>query len=286
MPTRGHPSVAFATPSPPFPPHHQLRLSPSWGGARGGAGLQGSRDGGRGRVPRASAPYLVLLRVVGDGLQVAHQELERLVVVTWQVPDLQGGTASPLCSPPLPFPPHTSTRGGGSRAVPPTPPLLPLPTSFRSVLILSLASSIRLASMKSLYLSGSRTWEGGSESGGGERTPPRARDPWVHQPEMLGVGVLLGPHWDGARKAREGQGLVQGAQWGGGSEPLALCGCWLGAWGPVPNTGTGGTGSGAAAQPSISHRHSATGAGASVATLGVPMAPGEARGRGAATHRR
>lgn len=77
--------------------------------------------------------------MVRDGLQVTHQELESLIVVSWQVPDLWEALGHPSAHPP----PRS-----------PCPPTLPhLPTSFRSVLILSLASSIRLASMKSLYLS-------------------------------------------------------------------------------------------------------------------------------------
>lgn len=139
----------------PFPPHWELQLSPSWG-SRGGAGVWESLPG-----PGAGGRYLVLLRVVSNGLQVTHQELECLVIVTWQVPDLQGGTRSPLSSTPrLSHPCQPQKRG--SRLCPPPQPLPHLPTSFRSVLILSLASSIRLASMKSLYLSESGTWRGQS----------------------------------------------------------------------------------------------------------------------------
>lgn len=134
------------------------------GGARGGAGVWESLPG-----PGAGGRYLVLLRVVSDGLQVTHQELECLVIVTWQVPDLQGGTRSPLSSTPhLSHPCQPQKRGSG--LCPPPQPLPHLPTSFRSVLILSLASSIRLASMKSLYLSESGTWRGQSWARG-EGTP-------------------------------------------------------------------------------------------------------------------
>lgn len=89
--------------------------------------------------------YLVLLRVVSDGFQVTHQELEGLVVVAWQVTDLWGGIGS------------LSPSGGSPGRCPQPCPMSHVPTSFLSVLILSLASSIRLASMKSLYLSESGT---------------------------------------------------------------------------------------------------------------------------------
>lgn len=114
--------------------------------------------------------------------------------------------------------------------MPPTPPLPPLLTSFRSVLILSLASSIRLASMKSLYLSGSRTWGGGSEPGRGERGPPQGQGPLDAPARDAGAGgaaqAPLGQGTEGQGGTRAGAGDSEGR---GSTEPLALP--WVLAWG-------------------------------------------------------
>ena len=125
--------------------------------------------------------------------------------------------------------PHQPLRGG-SRLCPPPQPLPHLPTSFRSVLILSLASSIRLASMKSLYLSESGTWWGqGQAEGSGHPLGPGTP---MHQPEMLGrgLGVLLGSPWDRAQRGREGQRTRAGpgdSVKRGSAEPPTSGGHWL-----------------------------------------------------------
>lgn len=37
-----------------------------------------------------AATYLVFLRMVSNGLQMAHEEFECFIVVSWEVPDLGG----------------------------------------------------------------------------------------------------------------------------------------------------------------------------------------------------
>ena len=137
-PAQGHPS-AFAAPSGtislPTPPRAAAQptlgeLKVGQGSGRDGAGV---RESPRclGPMPRVGGWYLVLLRVVSDGLQVTHQELERLVVMTWQVPDLRGCTRSPLRSPPPPFPP-TPAPQGGLQGCAPQPLPISLPASAAS----------------------------------------------------------------------------------------------------------------------------------------------------------
>lgn len=130
-------------------------------------------------TPGQESSHLVFLRVVGNGLQMAHEEFECLIVVPWEIPDLDGskkGHGAVMASPP----PHHTPQGlplldlrdlettlqsahlgqmekprprvekGFSKV---TEGHLSFLTSFRSVFIRSLESSMRLASMKSLYLS-------------------------------------------------------------------------------------------------------------------------------------
>lgn len=42
-----------------------------------------------GTSPRGPT-HLVFLRVVGNRLQMAHEEFEGLIVVSWEIPDLGG----------------------------------------------------------------------------------------------------------------------------------------------------------------------------------------------------
>ena len=204
-------------------------------------------------MPRVGGWYLVLLRVVSDGLQVTHQELECLVVMTWQVPDLRRGTGSPLRSPPPPFPPRPAPQGGLQGCAP--QPLPHLPTSFRSVLILSLASSIRLASMKSLYLSERRT-QGGSEPRGEERAPPGPGTPGSTRQRCWGGGWGCCFHPTGM------WGEDKDTSWPRGLREEGVCRAPRLGWALARSvTGSGDlsptqgrvTGSGAAGQPSISH---------------------------------
>lgn len=58
----------------------------------------------------ASDPHLVFLRVVSNGLQMAHEEFECFIVVSWEIPDLGGskrGHGAVMASPP----PHHAPQG-------------------------------------------------------------------------------------------------------------------------------------------------------------------------------
>lgn len=96
---------------------------------------------------------------------------------------------SNLLTPP-PFPTHISPQVGAQGCP-------HVPTSFLSVLILSLASSIRFASMKSLYLSGSGT-RGGQNGAGGT--------PWGQGPPdapARDTVVLVGSPWHRAQQDKD-----------------------------------------------------------------------------------
>lgn len=63
--------------------------------------------------PHWSPSHLVFLRVVSDGLQMAHEEFQCLIVVSWEVPDL--GRREKRHGTRLSWPPWSITPQRGSR---------------------------------------------------------------------------------------------------------------------------------------------------------------------------